>query len=154
MKRLLLVVTLCAFCAAGCDSLRFAPDETQKQNAWLHNRTALLAADMASSLNVSEPLKDLTNLCEVQSRSLIADYGLPKNFPPADSIEGILSEANFKLAETALSRASQRPDIWDTADGVIDLGIGIAALLGGIYGVRIAGFLRQAGAKSKAERGA
>ena len=64
----------------------------------------------------------------------------------------ILSEANFKLAETALSRASQRPDIWDTADGVIDLGIGIAALLGGIYGVRIAGFLRQAGAKSKALR--
>ena len=23
---------------AGCDTLRFAPSEVQKQNAWLHNR--------------------------------------------------------------------------------------------------------------------
>jgi hypothetical protein len=36
------------------------------------------------------------------------------------------------------------------ADGALDLGIAIAGLVGGIYGIRIAGYLKQAREKSKA----
>ena len=35
------VLIACALTCAGCESLRFAPSEAQKQNAWLHNRTAV-----------------------------------------------------------------------------------------------------------------
>jgi hypothetical protein len=38
------------------------------------------------------------------------------------------------------------------ADGAIELGIGIAALFGGVYGVKVAGFLKKARTRSKALR--
>ena len=59
MMRRVLISTMFVFCflQAGCDSLRFAPTETQKQNAWLHNRTTQLAADMAKAEEVSPSLK-------------------------------------------------------------------------------------------------
>ncbi|MHC4541221.1 MAG: hypothetical protein ACYTEK_24660, partial [Planctomycetota bacterium] len=42
-------VTLALMCLvlAGCDGLRFAPSQIQKQNAWLHTRTASLTAETA-----------------------------------------------------------------------------------------------------------
>lgn len=134
----------------GCDSLRFAPGEAQKQNAWLHNRTARMAADIARDEDSSGELQGLTNLCEVQSRAFAADYGLPDEFPPADAAEAILAESNQQLAGLALAKARRRPDAWDVADGVMDLGIGIAALFGGVYGVKVARFLKEARVKSKA----
>ncbi|MHC5059698.1 MAG: hypothetical protein ACYTFK_01245 [Planctomycetota bacterium] len=137
---------------AGCDGLRFSPGQAQKQNAWLHNRTAQMAADIAGVEDSSGELKDLTKLCEVQSRAFTADYGLPDEFPAADSVEAVLAESNQQLAGLALSRAQRRPDAWDMADGVIELGIGVAALFGGVYGVRAARFLKEARAKSKALR--
>jgi len=54
---------------AGCDSLRFAPSEAQKQNAWLHNRTAIVTAETAKAENTSPSLQALTQLGEVQSRA-------------------------------------------------------------------------------------
>ena len=77
---------------------------------------------------------------------------MPAEFPAADTVEAILAESNQQLAGLALAEARQRPDAWDVADGVIDLGIGAAALLGGVYGVRAARFLKDARAKSKALR--
>jgi len=42
MKRFIVMsIFLCLF-VVGCDSLRFAPSEEQKQNAWLHNRTTAM----------------------------------------------------------------------------------------------------------------
>lgn len=137
---------------AGCDSLRYAPGEVQKQNAWLHEQTARMAADVARDEQTSGELQGLTKLCEVQSRAFTADYGLPDEYPGADSAEAILAESNQQLAHSALAEARQRPDVWDVADGAIDLGIGIAALFGGVYGVRVARFLKEARAKSKALR--
>jgi len=113
---------------AGCDSLRYAPGEVQKQNAWLHEQTARMAADVARDEQTSGELQGLTKLCEVQSRAFTADYGLPDEYPGADSAEAILAESNQQLAHSALAEARQRPDVWDVADGAIDLGIGIAAL--------------------------
>ncbi len=141
---------LICFLFAGCDSLRFAPTEAQKQNAWLHNRTATISADTARAENTSEKLQLLTQLNEVQSRAFSSHYGLPKEFPQADTAEDILTESNWQLARTALQQGTERPDAWEVADSMLELGIGICALLGGVYGTRAVGFLRQARRKSKA----
>ena len=135
---------------AGCDSLRFAPTEPQKQNAWLHNRTAIMAAETAKVEDTSEKLQALTQLSEVQSRAFSSYYGLPKEFPQAETTEDILAESNWQLARTALQQGTERPDAWEVADYMLEVGIGICALLGGVYGTRAVGFLRQARTKSKA----
>jgi len=135
---------------AGCDSLRFAPSEAQKQNAWLHNRTAIVTAETARAEETSPTLQALTQLGEVQSRGLSAYCGLPKEFPPAETAEDILAESNWQLAGTALQESAERPDPWQVADSMLEMGIGICGLLGGVYGTRAVGFLRQARGKSNA----
>ena len=135
---------------AGCDSLRFAPSEAQKQNAWLHNRTAIVTAETARAEDTSQTLQALTQLGEVQSRTFSTYYGLPKEFPPAETAEDILAESNFQLAGTALQESAGRPDPWQVADSMLEMGVGICALLGGVYGTRAVGFLRQARTKSNA----
>ena len=146
------IVTLALTClvSAGCDSLRLAPSEVQKQNAWLHNRTALVTAETARAQEASPELQALTQLGEIQSRAFTAYFGLPKEFPPAETTEDILAESNWQLAGTALQHGAQRPDAWQVADSVLELGIGICALLGGVYGTRAVRFLRDARGKSQA----
>jgi len=146
------VFTLTCMCLllAGCDSLRFAPTEAQKQNAWLHNRTAIVTAETARAEETSQTLQALTQLGEVQSRAYSAYCGLPKEFPPAGTAEEILAESNFQLAGTALQESADRPDPWQVADSMLQMGIGICALLGGVYGTRAVGFLKQARTKSNA----
>ena len=65
----------------GCSSLRFAPTEAQKQNAWLHNRTTTVAAEVASAEDSSEKLQALARLSHLQSRDFTSYYGLPKKIP-------------------------------------------------------------------------
>jgi hypothetical protein len=138
------------FLQAGCGNLRFAPSEAQKENAWLHNRTAMMAAQTAETEAASQKLQALTRLSEVQSRAFTGYYGLPEEFPPGETAEDILTESNYALARTALSESTERPDGWEIADSALELGIGICALLGGVYGTRAVGFLKQAKTKSKA----
>jgi hypothetical protein len=135
---------------AGCDSLRFAPTEAQKQNAWLHNRTAIVTAETAKAEDTSPTLQALTQLGEVQSRAFSAYCGLPKEFPSAGTAEDILAESNLQLASTALQESADRPDPWQVADSMLEMGIGICALLGGVYGTRAVGFLKDARGKSNA----
>lgn len=139
-----------AFLLAGCESLRFAPNEAQKQNAWLHNRTAMVAAEATRSESTSEKLQALTQLSELQSRAFVYYYGLPKQFPRAETAEDILARSSFQLAQAALTESAQRPDAWQLADNVFELAIGVSALLGGVYGTRAMRFLKQARDKSKA----
>lgn len=135
---------------AGCDSLRFAPSEAQKQYAWLHNRTAIVTAETARAEDTSPKLQALTQLGEVQSRAFSTYYGLPKEFPPAETAEDILAESNFQLASAALQESADRPDPWQVADSMLEMGIGICALLGGVYGTRAVRFLKDARGKSNA----
>lgn len=146
----LVTYALMCFLFVGCDSLRFAPSEVQKQNAWLHNRTATIAAEAAKKEDTSEKLQDLTQLSELQSKAFSSYYGLPKEFPQADSAEEILAESNWQLTRTALQQGADRPDAWQVADSMLELGIGICALLGGVYGTRAVRFLRETRTKSKA----
>jgi hypothetical protein len=150
MKKTVATIIVWCFLLTGCESLRFAPGEAQKQNAWLHSRTAAIAADAARDEETSGKLQGLTELAELQSRALISYYGLPKEFPSAGSAEDILSQSNFALARTAWREASDRPDAFAAADNIFELAIGISALLGGVYGTRAARFLKDARAKSKA----
>lgn len=152
MKKILMVLIVSSLLFAGCDSLRFAPTETQKQNARLHNRTTAIAAETARVENASERLKSLTHLSELQSRPISAYFGPPKEFLPADTAEEILIQSNFTLAKTALQQSVQRPDLWQLADSGLELAIGIFALLGGVYGTKAVWFLRQARTKSTALR--
>ena len=139
-----------AFLLAGCEGLHFAPSEQQKQNAWLHNRTAMTAAQTAKAEAGSPKLQTLTELSELQSQSFTSYFGLPKEFPPAQNAEEILSQSNWQLAQTAIEQSGERPDAWQVADSMLELGIGICALLGGVYGTRAVGFLKDARTKSKA----
>lgn len=136
--------------SAGCDSLRFAPSEKQKQNAWLHNRTASVAAQTARAEQSSQELQSLTRLSESQSRAFTSYCGLPKEYPPAETTQDILAQANWQLADTALAESAERPDAWQVADSMLELGIGICALLGGVYGTRAVRFLQDTRAKSQA----
>ncbi|MBN2315442.1 MAG: hypothetical protein JXM79_16045 [Sedimentisphaerales bacterium] len=147
------IVFICAtlgIVLAGCGTLRFAPSEAQKQNVWLHNRTVAIAAQTAKAENVSQVLQALTQLGEKQSQALTAYYGLPEEFPPAETAEEILAESNWQLAETALQEGADRPDPWQVADSMLELGIGVSALLGGVYGTRAVRFLKDARDKSNA----
>jgi len=137
---------------SGCESLRFAPNERQKQNAWLHNRTALAAAQTAKVQAASGELQDLTELSELQSRAFTTYFGLPEEFPAAETTDDILAESSRELAKDAIADSAARPDPWQTADAAMELGIGICALLGGVYGAKAAKFLKDAKARSKALR--
>ena len=144
------VLVACALICAGCESLRFAPSRAQKQNAWLHNRTAIITAETARSENTSEKLQALTKLSELQSRPFTAYFGLPKEFPQAETAEDILAQSNWQLARMALTESAERPDAWQLADSAFELAIGVCALLGGVYGTRAVRFLKEARVKSKA----
>jgi len=148
-KVLATLIVTCIF-SAGCDTLRFAPSEAQKQNAWLHNRTAIITGETARAEDTSEKLQALTQLSELQSRAFSSYCGLPKEFPQAETAEDILSQSNWQLAGTALTESADRPDTWQVADSVLELGIGICALLGGVYGTKAVRFLGQARTKSRA----
>jgi len=150
MKRNLVVFSVAMILLAGCESLRFAPSENQKQNSWLHNRTAQAAAEAAKSENTSEKLRMLAQLSELQSRAFVSYYGVPREFPQADTAEEILAQSNWQLAKTALQESADRPDGWQLADNVFELGIGISALLGGVYGTKAVRFLKDAKTKTQA----
>jgi len=150
MRKILATLVLWSFLFVGCDSLRFAPTEVQKQNAWLHNRTAMVAAETARTEAASKKLQALTRLSQLQSRAFTSYCGLPREFPQANTAEDILAQSNFQLARIALRESSDRPDAWQLADSAFELAIGISALLGGVYGARSVRFLKQARAKSQA----
>jgi flagellar motility protein MotE (MotC chaperone) len=150
MRSLMWVVLVWCVCICGCEAVRFVPGEAMKENAWVHQRTAQLAVDAAVAEDTSQRLRELTTLCRSQSRAFVADYGLPKELPAVDTAEQVLSQANRQLAASATEQAQQRPDIWDAADGLLELGIGIAGIIGGMYGLRAGQFLKCARDKSQA----
>lgn len=148
---IIITVVLLAF-VSGCEMLRFEPTEAQKQNAWIHARTTELASDSAKQENTSATLQQLTELSAEQSRAFVAYHGLPRELPRARTAEHILADSSYELSTQASDDAGRRPDAWDTADSVLELGIAVAGLLGGVYGVKAAGYFRQAREKSKALR--
>lgn len=153
MKPLFLITIILSIFVTGCETLRFAPTEIQKQNAYLHQRTTKLAADTAQKENVSTELQSLTSLSNLQSKSFTAYFGLPKEIPDSDTVRDVLVQPSFDLAASSLEHSNQRPntsDLFTAADSLFNLGIGIAAVIGGVYGTRFVRFLNDAKTKSQA----
>jgi len=150
MKKTSVTLTILCFLLIGCESLRFAPSEAQKQNAWLHNHTATVTLETAKQEDSSEKLQALAKLSELQSRAFVSFCGLPEEFPQDETAEDILRQTNVQLAHTALAESADRPDTWQIADSALELAIGISALLGGVYGTRAVRFLNDARTKSQA----
>jgi hypothetical protein len=133
---------------SGCGSLRFAPGEKQKQNAYLHHRTLAAAVVCAGQEEVSADLAGLTEQALRQSDAIVAYYGLPRELPGSESVAEILSGANDAVTEGAQLSAGQRPDPWDVADNLLELGIALAGIVGGVYGGRVVAGLKLAREKS------
>lgn len=140
------------FCAAGCGVLRKAPSEAQKQNAWVHYRTAGLAANIAKQEGVSEDLQKLTGLGELQSKAFVNYFELPESPEQVRTVKQALSKQNFQLAEKAGAEASERIKGWGIVDSALEIGIGVCAIAGGVWGTKIAGFLKTARQKTDALR--
>ena len=136
-------------CLAGYGQFRFAATEAQKQNAWTHHRTCQLTQQAARDENTSPALTGLTTLAAQQSEAFVLDYGLPRERPAMEDVETVLAQAPA-IAQQAASDAQRRPDAWVLTDAAMELGIGAAGLLGGVYGLRIAGFLKRAKEKGQA----
>lgn len=135
---------------SGCGGLRFGPGEVQKQNAYLHHRTVQTAAVQAQVEQVSEPLQDLTQQAARQSEAIVAYYGMPQEIPDTESVVEILSEQNGALTKNARVEALERPDPWEVADHMMELGLALAGIVGGVYGSRVARTLQTARQKSQA----
>jgi len=139
-------------CWGGCDTLRFAPGELQKQNAYLHHRTVAASAQQAQQEQASATLQELTRRATTQSEAILAHYGLPSQVPPSETVEEMLGEANRALTQEARTASLQRPDPWSVADNLLELGIAVAAVFGGVLGTRAAQALRTTRQKSEALR--
>ena len=136
---LLTLAILCSFCFfCGCqDSLRFAPTEPQKQAAELTHDLAVKVK--AEGTAPGSPASE--KLCE-GTRVAVSYIGRPKIPPNPELYDTTVAQAQVD--------AAQRPDPWDVADSMLELGIGISALLGGVYGAKGVRYLKQAREKSKA----
>lgn len=120
---ILLVCLLCAL--AGCDSMRFAPTEAQKQSAELTH--ALAAKINAAGTAPASPASQ--KLCE-GTRASLAYTGRPSAPPDPEQFDTIAAQAN--------TDAESRP----TADDVfadVESGLSLAAELAILFGVGGAG---------------
>ncbi len=154
MKKSLIAfaVVFCLLLLAGCSGLRLEPGAAQKQNAWLHERTAALAADRAREEDASQTLQNLTAMSENQSRVMTAYFGMPDEPMQVNGPEDVLGSESAFVTEQAMFEASQRPDVWQAADAAMDGAIAVAGIIGGAWGIRAAGFLKTARQKSQALR--
>jgi len=145
---LLLLVLLVV---GGC-GLRFAPTEAQKQNAYLHAKTAQMAAVLAIQDGGGETLRGLTTASAAQAEVGMAYAGLPKELPATETIEDVLSPESETITNQAHKDAVARPDPWDVTDNLLEFGIALAGVVGGVYGVKVTAGLKTAKAKSEALR--
>lgn len=150
--RTLLIITSCITFVAGCDSVRMAPTEVQKENAWSHMQVTRATASQAAAQNCGEPVASLASLGAKQAEAFAADYGMPQTLPQDGSPEQLLRDANWQRADAALTDSQKRPDPWALADGVLELGAGLAGIFGGVYGTRMVRFVADARKKTQALR--
>lgn len=131
------IVLLAVLLLGGCEALRFAPKESQKQAAELTHFLAKKVNEQGTA-----PASPASQQLVTGTMAALAYTGRPTTPPDPEQFDTIAAQAN--------QEALERPDPWKVADSVLELGIGISALLGGVYGTRAVRFLQQAREKSKA----
>jgi len=141
----MLAATLC-----GCGTLRWAPSEAMKQNSYLHHRTTEAMALKARQKETSPALQKLSSRAVQQSEAAMAYAGLPRTLPATESIDEILGGENEAITRQAQADAASRADVWEVADNVLELGLALAGVIGGVYGTRAVKALQLARQKSRA----
>ncbi len=147
MKKVISVVILLIVCS-GCAAIKSAPDDAQKLNAYLLDKTTSAAAELAKKQNADEQLLKLTELSAKQSRAVLAYYGAPANVPEQVENDVLLDERVGEIAELAYTNASAGNDYRKIADNVFEIAIGLCGLFGGAFGIKAASFITVA--KNKA----
>jgi hypothetical protein len=142
---LLIVIT-------GCETFRPAPDEVQKQNAWLHQQTCSLAAKTARQQGASAQLCGLTDLSHTQSQAWTAWTGMPDSPRTFTDADDILSDENYTLAEQAAQSAAKRITPDEYVLEFLDMAALIAAVVGGAAGLKISAAIKTARDKAAAVR--
>jgi anthranilate/para-aminobenzoate synthase component II len=137
---ILLALVFIAVLVGGCQDsvgLRFSPTEEIKQNAEL---TSLLAQKI--NVDGTDPESPASEKLVVGTATSLAYTGRPTISPNPDDFDTI--------NEQAQADAELRPDIEKTIDSALGIGLGIATLLGGAGGVKLAQGLRIIHGKAKA----
>ncbi|MCK4958949.1 MAG: hypothetical protein KAT00_06105 [Planctomycetes bacterium] len=130
-----LTLVLCLF--TGCDSLRRAPSEPLKQNAYLCADATQKILD--GGTDAGSPLANIANMTAKNTQTY---FGSP---------QGPIAPPEITIPAAAVD-AKKRPNPWDLADNAITLGIAVAGIFGGVGGIKAAAFLTAARRKSKALR--
>ncbi len=125
----------------GCDSLRMAPTEPQKQIAY----QAVITARAVKNEGTDPDSPAATQLVDATQVSL-AYTGVPAT-PTITDYPTTLAQAGQDAA-----RRPTADEVWIAADGWIDLAIAIAGLFGGTAGIAATHFLVKASQKSRALR--
>ena len=137
---LLVFTTLVIVTCGGCQDavgLRFSPTEEIKQNAELTNQ-------LARKINVegSDPGSPASEKLVAGTAVSLAYTGRPTVAPNPDKFDTINEQAQVD--------AELRPDVAGTMDSALEIGIGIATLVGGAGGLRLAQGLRRVHGKARA----
>lgn len=136
---LLAVMIAISVFAGGCDSVRFAPTEAQKQISY----DTYLTAQTVNAQG-TEPKSEAAAKLVTGTGTMLTYTGLPKDPVITD----------YKTtSEQAATDAAGRPTIEDVAsaaDGWLELGIGIAGLFSGGVALKAAGWLTTLREKAKA----
>ena len=134
-----LIVTLMLYFLlfSGCEMLRKAPTEAQKQ-------TAQLGVNATEQIRYggAEPQSAVSVIAHESAKANQIYFGPPKE-PPAPP-DTVIPQAQADAAE--------RPDPWDVADGFLGLGASVALVFGGAAGTKAAALFKTARQKSKALR--
>lgn len=132
---LILSVLICGGCQDAV-GLRFSPTEVQKQSAELTNQLARKINNEGT-----EPQSPASKKLVDGTTASLAYTGRPNVAPDPDNFDTITTQAE--------TDAVGRPDVAGTMDSIFQLGIGLATLLGGAGGIKLAQGLRTMHAKAK-----
>ena len=149
MKKVISAVIILIVCS-GCAAIKAAPDETQKLNAYLLNKTATAAAELAKKQNADEQLCELAELSAKQSEAIVAYYGKPSDAPEQVENDMLLDEQVSDIAQLAYENALAGNDYRKIADNIFDVAIGLCGLFGGAIGIKAASFITIAKNKATA----
>ena len=136
----------------GCDGVRLGLSEAQKQSRYLHHRTVGAIAVRAREESVSGELLSLSELAMRQSEAIVAYAGFPKELPAAQRVDDLLGEASAAITRQAWKDAMVRVEPWDAAESMLEWGLALAGVIGGVYGAKVVGVLKLARLKSAALR--
>jgi len=136
--RILGFLLLVLFTCGGCTDvgLRFAPSQAIKANAELTNQLARKINNEGTDAGSPASLQIVDG-----TTASLAYTGRPNEAPDPDSFSTINDQA--------LQDGTERPDVAGTMDSMLELGLGLATLLGGAGGVKLAQNLKTMHAKAK-----